>query len=174
MRSLLILTGSMGAGKSTILAEASDLLAQRNIPHAAIDFDALGLAHLPPESPASGNDSIMNANLRSVCENYSSAGVSRYLLTLALEDSSDLEACKNAISPTETIICRITASVETMQDRIRTRETGILQQQFVDRVAILNATLDAAKLEDFTVANDGRSVIEAALELLRKAHWIAE
>jgi predicted ATP-binding protein involved in virulence len=40
--SLLIITGTMGAGKTTVLGEASDILALRGIVHAAIDLDALG------------------------------------------------------------------------------------------------------------------------------------
>jgi hypothetical protein len=47
--SLLIITGTMGAGKTTVLAEASDILALRHITHAAIDLDAFGLAHLRPQ-----------------------------------------------------------------------------------------------------------------------------
>jgi hypothetical protein len=63
--SLLVITGGMGAGKTSILGEASDLLAMRQIAHAAIDLDALGLAWLP-----STPDGAMYSNLRSVCENY--------------------------------------------------------------------------------------------------------
>ena len=44
---VLVISGSMGSGKTTVLAEASDLLAAADIPHAAIDLDALALAHLP-------------------------------------------------------------------------------------------------------------------------------
>jgi adenylate kinase len=36
---LLVITGTMGAGKSTVLAEASDILAMLKIPHAKIDLD---------------------------------------------------------------------------------------------------------------------------------------
>jgi hypothetical protein len=43
---VLIITGAMGAGKAAVLGEASDILAQRQIVHAAIDVDVLGLAHL--------------------------------------------------------------------------------------------------------------------------------
>ena len=50
--SLLIITGTMGAGKTAVLGEASDILAQRQIVHAAIDLDALGLAYLPLAAPA--------------------------------------------------------------------------------------------------------------------------
>jgi ABC-type uncharacterized transport system fused permease/ATPase subunit len=49
----LLITGSMGSGKTTVLSEASDLLTVRNIPHASIDLDALGTAHLPSSENAS-------------------------------------------------------------------------------------------------------------------------
>src|SRR6202790_531799 len=61
---LLIITGTMGAGKTTVLGEASDILALRHIPDAAIDLDALGLVHIPS---APGNDVVMYRNLQSVC-----------------------------------------------------------------------------------------------------------
>ena len=66
---MLVITGSMGAGKSAVLAEASDILAQNNITHAAIDLDALALAHLPS---ADSNDEVMYINLQSICKNYAS------------------------------------------------------------------------------------------------------
>jgi len=53
----------MGAGKTAVLAESSDILAQRQIVHAAIDLDALGLAHLPS---AARSDGVMYDNLRSI------------------------------------------------------------------------------------------------------------
>lgn len=64
--SLLIITGTMGSGTTSVLAEASDILALRGIAHAAINLDALGLARLPS---ATGNNEVMYCNLRSVCEN---------------------------------------------------------------------------------------------------------
>src|SRR6266849_5589458 len=70
----------MGAGKTTVLAEASDILALRNITHAAIELDALGLAGLPS---AASNDGVMYRNLQSVCKNYASLGVRRLLLARA-------------------------------------------------------------------------------------------
>jgi MinD-like ATPase involved in chromosome partitioning or flagellar assembly len=56
----------MGAGKTTVLAEAADILALRHVVHAAIDLDALGLAHL---ASAAGNDGVMYGNLESVFKN---------------------------------------------------------------------------------------------------------
>jgi hypothetical protein len=48
----------------------------------------------------------------------------------------------------------------------------MLQEQFVARVQPLEAALDAAGLEDFSVDNDGRSVTDVAREVLRLAKWM--
>jgi hypothetical protein len=168
--SLLIITGTMGAGKTTVLGEASDILALRQIAHAAIDLDALGLAHLPS---AAGNDGVMYRNLQSVCTNYASLGVRRFLLARAIEDRTELEVCRGIVSAANLVVCRLTASIETMQQRIRMRELGISQGEYVARVAKLSALLDRARLEDFTVNSESRPVTEIAHEMLVKAGWIS-
>src|SRR5580698_10154192 len=160
----------MGAGKTTVLGEASDLLALRHIAHAAIDLDALGLAHLP--STAS-KDSVMYRNLHSICQNYASLGVTRFLVARAIEDRAELELCRSAVSPSNTVVCRLAASIETMQQRVKMRESGVSQREYVARVAELNVILDRARLEDFAVASEDRSLTEVAHEMLLKAGWIS-
>jgi adenylylsulfate kinase-like enzyme len=167
---LLILTGTMGAGKTTVLAEVSDILKLRQIPHAAIDVDALGLAHLPP---ATSSDQVMYNNLRSVCKNYAALGVQRFLLARAMEDRAELELCREVTSATKTIVCRLTATIETMQERVKRREQGLLQRKYVARVPELNLILHRAQLEDFIVANENRALTDVALEVLAKAGWIS-
>jgi len=144
MESVLIITGTMGAGKTSVLAEASDILALRGIAHAAIDLDALGLAHLPY---AAGGDGVMYRNLQSVCENYSSLGVKRLLLARAIEDYAELERCRGIVAASNTAVCRLTASIETMEQRVQQRESGVSRRDYVARVAELNTILDRAQLE---------------------------
>ena len=177
MESLLIITGTMGAGKTSVMGEASDILALQGIAHAAIDLDGLGLAHLPS---AAGNDGVMYRNLRSVCENYASLGVRRLLVARAIEDRAELELCSDAVSASTVIvcrltasICRLTASIETMEQRVRLRESGISLRDYVARVAELNTILDRAQLENFTVTNENRLLTDVARELLVKAGWIS-
>ena len=166
----MIITGSMGAGKTSVLAEASDILALRKIAHAAIDLDALAIAHLPS---AASTDGVMYLNLQSVCKNYAALGVTRLLLASAVEDRAQLELCRSAVSAQNIAVCRLTASLAEMQQRVKMRETGMLQQQFVDRVAILDTILDRVRLEDFAVVNQDRSVNDVAQEMLVKAEWIS-
>jgi hypothetical protein len=167
---LLVITGTMGAGKSTVLSEASDVLAKHHVVHAAIDLDVLGLAYL---ASADANDSVMYRNLQSVSANYASLGVTRILLARAIEDRSELDLCCKATSATSTVVCRLTASLKTLEQRVRARESGALQQKYVARVAQLGAILDGARLENFTITTENRSVTEAAREMLVKAGWIS-
>ena len=170
MDSLLIITGTMGAGKSAMLAEASDLLGQRRIAHAAIDLDALGLGWLPSGEK---NNRVMYRNLESVCKNYEAEGVRRVLLGRALETREEVELCRSAVSAREVVVCRLVASIETMEQRVAKRETGILREQFIARVAELDRILDGARLEDFAVRNENRSLTEVAREVLVKARWVS-
>jgi hypothetical protein len=170
MESLLIITGTMGAGKSAVLGEASDILALRDVTHAAIDLDAFGLAHLPS---AASTDSVMYRNLQSVCENYASHGVTRLLLARAMENRAELELCCDIVSATNMVVCRLTASIETMQRRVKMRESGVLRPQYVARVGELNVILDRARLEDFSLTSENRSLTEVAHEMLVAAGWIS-
>ena len=167
---MLIITGPMGAGKTVVLGEASDILAQRQIVHAAVDLDALGLAHLPSAAPSDG---VMYDNLRSICSNYAALGVQRFLVARAIEDDAQLKRCRDIIPAANAVVCRLTASVETMKRRVQMRESGISQPDYIARVAKLNVILDRAHVEDFTVSNEGRPLTEVATEVLVRAGWIS-
>ena len=90
----------------------------------------------------------------------------------ALEGQTKLEQCRIATSAEETFICRLTANLATMEQRVAAREPGILQAEFVARIGKLNTILDCACLEDFKIANENRSVTEVAHEMLTKAGWL--
>jgi hypothetical protein len=160
----------MGSGKTAVLFEASDVLSARNIPHAAIDLDALGTAHCPAD--VQSNKELMYRNLRSVWENYAQVGLKRLLLARAIENREELECCREAVRAKMVTVCRLIASIQTMQMRVQSREIGALQNSFVARVAELNAILDRAHLEDFVMNNENRSVTDVALETLTRSRWL--
>jgi hypothetical protein len=168
--SLLIITGAMGAGKTSVLAEASDILTLHHIAHAAIDVDSLGLAYLPT---ADANDGVMYRNLRSVCNNYASLGVTRFLLARALQNRAELDLCRGIVSAANTVVCRLTATIETMEQRVKLRESGVSQREYVAGVAALNVILDRARLEDFSLTSENCSLTEVAHEMLFRAGWIS-
>jgi hypothetical protein len=160
----------MGAGKTAVLAEASDILASRQIVHAAIDVDALGLAHLPS---AAFTDGVMYDNLWSVCRNYATLGVQQFLLARAIEGDAELKLCGEIIPAANIVVGRLTASIETMKRRVEMRDLGISQLEYLARVTKLNFVLDRVQLEDFAVTNENRPLTDVALEMLLKAGWIS-
>jgi hypothetical protein len=165
---LIVITGSMGSGKTTVMAEASDILTAADIAHAAIDMDALGVAHVPDGA----SFDLAYRNLASVWGNYAAAGVARLLLAEAVESREELDRIVRAIPESELVVCRLTARRETMEQRVRLREPGMLQASFVGRVADLDACLDAAHLEDFRLENDDTPVTDTARTLLQRAGWL--
>ena len=165
---VLVISGSMGSGKTTILGEASDLLTANAVPHAAIDLDAVSLPLLPDRLARD----VHARNIADIHKNCSDAGITRFLVAVAIEDAHALADLKTAFSADEIVVCRLTASVATMAARLRIREPGIRQEEFVERSRQLDAALNQAALEDFTLPNDDRRVTEVAEALLRHAGWI--
>jgi hypothetical protein len=164
---VLVISGSMGAGKTTVLGEASDLLVEARIGHAAIDVDAIGVTYLP-----GAPDDLQLRGLAAICREYASAGIGRFLLACAVETERELNGIRRAIPGAHLQVCRLRASVSVMQDRVRLREPGMHQAQFVARVAELESALDRAATDHFSVGNEGRSVTEVAREMLSAAGWL--
>ena len=167
---VLVITGTMGSGKTTMLGEASDLLTARGMAHAAVDVDTLGMGHLAETAWAD----LSYRNLASVWRNYAASGATRLLIAEAIEHVSELHRFREAIPGAQIIVCRLTASLATMQARVSQREPGMCRDAFVRRVADLEALIDAASVEHFSLAtDDGRTITEVAQEMLSLANWIA-
>jgi hypothetical protein len=167
---LLIISGSMGAGKTTVLSEASDLLANAGIPHGAIDLDWLGIMH-PPQG--AHGERLVFANLAAIWPQYLGAGAQRLIVARVVEDRSELARYEEAVPGAAITVCRLTASIETMRDRLKVREPGLFQPKALDRSAELESILAASEAEDFVVNNDvGRLIGDVAREVLTRARWL--
>jgi len=164
----IVISGSMGAGKTTVMAEASDLLASRGIAHAAIDLDALGIVHLPHGAAA---HDLMFRNLRAVWTNYAAAGVDRLLIAAAVENRAMLDRLRDCLPGAQIVVARLMAPLAVMTARVRQREPGMHQAKFVARVAELEELLDAAALDAFAVVNEG-DVTQVARDVLARAGWL--
>jgi hypothetical protein len=159
----------MGAGKTSVLGEASDILSARGVIHAAIDLDWLNAGKFPGTAP---NDLIFQ-NLGAVWKNYAAQGIDRLLLAYATESAAEIEGIRRAIPESKVVLARLTADIAVMQQRVRAREPGMLRDAYIARSAELDALLDAARLEDITIANGGRNITEVARQLLVEAGWLS-
>ena len=167
---VLLLSGSMGAGKTTVMGEVSDLLQEADVPHATLDFDCLSQIH-----PRTGDDpqaGLGFRNLQSIWPNYHAAGIARLVIASVVEMRAELAHYRDAIPGAEVVLCRITAPIETMHSRLRQREPGIYLPKFLARSTELDATLRATEAEDFAVDNGPRrNITDVAREVLGRAGW---
>ena len=167
---LLVISGSLGSGKTTVLSEVSDLLVEANVAHAAIDLDWLSIMH---SSQGQHGERLMFANLAAVWPVYAAAGAERLVVARVVEQRSELQQYRDAVPGAEPVVCRLEASIETMQERLRCREPGMFQAQGVARSAALADILRRTRAEDFTVDNAGeRYITDVAREVLSRAGWL--
>ena len=114
----------------------------------------------------------MFANLAVVWPIYAAAGAERLVVARVVEDRSELHQYREAVPGAEPVVCRLEASIETMQERVRGREPGMLQARLVARAEALADILRRSGAEDFTVDNGaGRSITDVAREVLSRAGW---
>jgi hypothetical protein len=165
---VLVISGSMGAGKTAVMGEVSDLLLARGVQHAAIDLDMVQTPLLPDDQ----SNQVALKNASALFQNCRNAGIDRFVVACAIESAKQLEDLTAASGATTVVVCRLTAAHQTMTDRLRVREPGLRQQEFIDRARELDATLDRSRVEQFSVANDQRSITEVATDVLTNAGWI--
>jgi adenylylsulfate kinase len=165
---VLVLSGSVGVGKTSVLVEIHDILSIRRIPHGRIERDALGYSW-----PSRGrfNEVIVEQNLSCVVGNFLEVGAAYFLIAGVIETSADLAVYERCIPNAEIQVCRLTADIDLRRQRLRTRETGAGLHWHLNRTAELDTILDKAQIEDFSIDNGNRSLREVSLEVLVRAGW---
>jgi hypothetical protein len=119
----LIISGTIGAGKSQIADEISWLLERRNIRHGLVDLDHLAnLNPVPDNDPC--NRRLARQNLAEVWRNYLARGATRLVIAWVLESREALAGFQEAIPKAEICVIRLVASTGVVAERLRRREVG--------------------------------------------------
>ncbi len=169
-RSLLI-TGTVGAGKTAVAQAVGDLLVDRGVPHALVDLDELRRCW-----PQPGGDRFNNAmelrNLRSVAANYRAAGALRLVLAGVIERRSNFRDYERAVDCALGIV-RLRADPNVLVDRLRDRHhndpAGLAWH--LARAPELTAVLDHAGVADAEVDTTDRPILEVADDVLAAVGW---
>lgn len=166
----LLLTGTVGSGKTAVADEISVLLEEAGVRHAVIDVDRVCQLYPPPPDDVH-NVALATANLRAMWANYSARGATHLILARVTEAPGALDAYRSAIPGAAITTVRVVADAPTIAERLRHRESGSMFNALLRRSHELTAVLDSAALEDFSVVNSGRPLREVALEVLNRLDW---
>jgi hypothetical protein len=168
---VLLVTGPVGVGKSTVAAEAARLLRDAGVAHALVDLAWIGQAWpVPTDDP--WNERLTHRNLACMWSNFRQAGADRLILARVLEARSLLHHIVQAVPGAEITVVRLRAPLAVLEARIRSREAGD-PSWFLGAATHTVEVLERAGVEDHLVNNQGRPPAEVAEEVLRLAGWLA-
>lgn len=166
---VIFIGGRSGAGKSSVAAEASQILARADIRHAVIEGDNLDQAYPPPWRD--GID-LAEQNLAAMWKNYRAVGYSRLIFTNTVSVLQVAELTAALGGKTRSFAVLLTATDATAADRLALREIGTALDEHIVRSNLAARRLDAADEGVSRIPTDGRSVAEIAHDILLRAGWL--
>ncbi len=164
MRSVIVVTGPVGVGKTSVAWEMTEVLEERGVPFGFFDPDAIHFRPVPDDDPFGYR--VWSAALATT---WPLMGVDRLLVPLVIEDREEAE---RLIPDAELTIVRLTAQPETLEERIRRREIGAGLDWHLRRARELDAHWRENPVEDFLIDTEGRAVRDLAAEVLTRSGWI--
>jgi hypothetical protein len=163
----LLLTGTIGSGKTVVAAEVGALLEERGTPVALIDLDWLNWVHLG--RAFTRYDDLLVRNLTAVWPNFLAAGARSFVLVRAVETQTTIDAIRAALPDADLAVVRLVASRATIAERLRRRDAGAMLAEHLAEAERFSRTMDEASLEGAAVSNDGRTVRAVAADVV--AAW---
>jgi molybdopterin-guanine dinucleotide biosynthesis protein len=168
----ILVTGPVGVGKTTLIAEMSAVLGEAQVPHAAVDFDHLTASFPRPASDDQWGTQLGFANLAAIWRNYQAAGARRLLIARVIEARPELEGFRTAVPGAEITVVRLRASLATLHTRLRGRGQGSGLQWHLDRAVELGPQMDESPVEDLLVQTEDRDPTTMAREILVELGWL--
>jgi adenylylsulfate kinase-like enzyme len=167
----LLITGTVGSGKTSVATALGDLLAQATIANAVIDVDWLRRSWpRPPDDPFNGG--ITLRNLQAVARNYIEAGVLRLVLAGVVESRAERDAYQAALGVPLTV-CRLRVDLVTVRRRLTRRHEDDADglQWHLDRSGELEHIFQQAHVEDVAVDATTNSVHQVAQAVIDAIRW---
>ena len=168
---VLLITGPVGVGKTTVGQEASRLLSDAHVAHALVDLARIGACWPPPHDDP-WNERLAHRNLACMWANFRAAGARRLLVCRVLEARSLLRRIVEAVPGADITVIGLRAPLDILHARIRTREAGRDPAWYLNAATYLAYKLERSPFEDYCINNVDRPARDVAQEALRRAGWL--
>ncbi|MDP9380008.1 MAG: AAA family ATPase [Chloroflexota bacterium] len=167
---VMLITGPVGVGKTTVASEVSELLDAAGVAHGLVDVDALRWCY--PRHPGDRfRIGLAMKNLAAVWGNFREYGAERLVLADVVESREELQRYREAIPGAEILVVRLRASPETLAARLRVRELGMALDRHLRRASELADLMECNRVEDILVDTDGKGAPECARVILSFSEW---
>ncbi|WP_062070817.1 GNAT family N-acetyltransferase [Demequina sediminicola] len=173
---VLVVNGTMGAGKTTTAAAIHDLLIARGAHAAWIDADSLCQASPAPDGDRFNQGLLFDA-LAGAAPAFRDRGIGLMIVARVVEDPADRDRYARIFGtadagPARVSIVRVGADEDVRLARLREREPeGPWQEFAAARTVELQSSLEALDLDDAVVATDNADPADVAAKVLDAAGW---
>jgi predicted kinase len=167
----LLISGTVGSGKTTVAEQAGRLLAKAQVAHAVVDLDWLARAWpAPPEDRF--NLALRLRNLTAMSRTYRAAGATRLVLAGVVESRAERRRYEQAAGVPLGLV-RLDVDLTVVRTRLARRHAddpaGL--RWHLNRCGELDAVLRAAKVEDVAVPASAGTPDQVARAVLDAAGW---
>lgn len=166
----LLLTGQLGAGKTSVAIELAHQLDALGVRNAALDLDWLCWAG--PDLTGDGLRELLAHNLSAVAANFARVGVRHLVLARALRDGAARAAIERALPGWDLVVVRLLVDPAQARARLAARDRG-------SELAHQSAQADSIRADvaragaDLEVDNSGtRELASVATEILQRTAWL--
>lgn len=168
---VLLVSGSLGAGKTATAEAVGRALRAREVPHAFVDLDALAWVWpTPPEDPFA--QGLALESLAAIAPGLRVRGYRHVVLARVVESAEERELYEEALDGADVVIVRVTADEETRVARLSARERDEPARSWhLSRTVELEEELTATALDDAVVDTTDLTPTQAAAQVLAAARW---
>ena len=170
---VLVVTGPIGAGKTTITQAIGEALAGARMPHTLVDMDWLRDSFPAPPGDRF-NTRLGYRNLADLARNSRETGSERFVIADVVESRSDRAHYLRAIPGAVVIVVRLAVDPAENRRRIAYRAAGDDDPWEVERAAELVGVMEANDVADFVVDTTGRSPDAIARDILDRLGWLPD
>jgi adenylylsulfate kinase len=162
---IIALSGTVGAGKSTVAIALRDALLSRGCAAGELDVDAIANETAsPPDDPF--NERVVVAHLRAMRPHWRDAGLQVLILPRVIETAAQRDAYADALGEPVRVV-RIDAPAATRHARLTARHPpGPERDWHLARTDVLAVLLQTAGVEEAVVTNDDRAPSAVAAQVV--------
>jgi adenylylsulfate kinase len=163
----IVITGPVGAGKSTTASAISTLLQDAGIRHAVIDMDHLRWVY--PEPPGDRFAVRLGyRNLASIWPNLGEVGVACIILADVVESREQARDYERAMPGTSVTVVRLDVSMAEIARRLSGRESEKTIAWYLHRAPELQGIMEREEVGDIIIDVDSRDPIDVAREIISR------
>ncbi len=169
---VVVISGPVGVGKTSVGWELTECLEEAGIPHTFVDYDVLRATYPRPAGDRWGNK-LGYKNLADIWRNCAEAGSRNLIIADVVEDSSTVDALNTCVPDASITVVQLSATTETLAERVRQRELGTGLEWHLNRSMELAELLTRPSVPaDLRQETDGLSLRDIAASIQSKINWL--